>query len=112
MKEKRCGRPPSPNKRTIQVGVRLNSEELALIKQNAAKAGLRLMTYMRRTTLQGTVPARLDEEGREYRRALMGMANNLNQMARLCHQQGMTGTRTLLGSFCERIDGILKKLGA
>ncbi|RPD39452.1 plasmid mobilization protein [Chitinophaga barathri] len=110
MSEKRKGRPPSPVKRRFQVGVRLNEEEMKRVKEQAQIAGMKVMPYMRQVILRGKVVARLDEEGRQYRLALIGVANNINQMAKTCHQKGYLSALAAYYKDYAQLCDILKKL--
>ncbi|MGX5820666.1 plasmid mobilization protein [Chitinophaga lutea] len=107
---KKGGRPPNPRKRHYQVGVRFNADELAKLKEQAAKAGLKLMPYMRGIILRGKVVARLDEDGRQYRQALIGMANNINQMAKVCNATGYIDACKGFYHTYQELASILKKL--
>ncbi|WP_126244392.1 plasmid mobilization protein [Chitinophaga rhizosphaerae] len=109
---KKGGRPPSPKKRQHQVGIRLNTEELAQLKEQAAKAGIKLMPFMRGIILRGKVIARLDEDGRQYRQALIGMANNINQMAKVCNATGYIDVCRGFYHTYQELASILKKLSS
>jgi DNA primase len=49
-------------------------------------------------------------EEREFTRKLIGMANNLNQLAKACHQEGLLQTMVYFENYRSELDEILKKL--
>jgi len=82
------GRPKKAVKKEIIRSIRFSKIEYFIVKQNASKSGLKITTYVRQMALQGKIISRLSEEERQFVRQLMGMANNLNQLTKMGHQQG------------------------
>ena len=83
------GGPKKAVKREIIKGVRFTKVEYFVIKQKASKAGIGITIYIREMALEGQVIARLNEEERQFVRQLVGMANNLNQLTKKAHQEGL-----------------------
>lgn len=81
------------------------------VRLQAHSAGMKLMPYLRQAILRGKVVARLDEEGRHYRLILIGIANNINQMAKTCHQKGYLTALAAYHKDYAQLCEILKKLG-
>lgn len=81
------GRPKQAVKRSAATGVRFTKAEYFIVKAKAAKANQKLTEYIRNMAVNGTVIARFTMEEKENMRKLVGMANNLNQIARLAHKE-------------------------
>ncbi|HWJ29680.1 MAG TPA: plasmid mobilization relaxosome protein MobC [Flavisolibacter sp.] len=61
-------------------------------------------------TVYGEIRTRLTQEERDFVRKLIGMANNLNQLAKACHQEGLLQTLVYFESYRSELDEILKRL--
>jgi len=104
------GRPAKIIKRKLVIGIRLTAEEHFIIKQKAGKAGLSFSRYLRETGLKGEVKERLSEEDRQIVLHIIGMSNNLNQLAKLAHQQGLLSVILLFENYRNKIDGLLNRV--
>ena len=104
------GRPKKIVKREKFTGVRLTKSEHFIVKEKALKAGLPLSGYVRQMAINGTVKARLNEEERHFVRQLIGMANNLNQVAKSCHEEGVLKAILYFENYRTQLDELLKKL--
>lgn len=82
------GRPRKAVKRDIVTGIRFTKLEYYVVKQKAARAGLGISVYVRDMALRGRVIQKINDEERQFVRQLIGMSNNLNQLAKRCHQEG------------------------
>ena len=103
------GRPQKAVNRTV-TSLRLTKVELYVIKSKAIKAGLRVTAYIRQMAINGKVTARLNEEERQFVRELVGMANNLNQLTKKGHQEGLLTAILMFERYRNMIDELLEKL--
>lgn len=108
--KKNIGRPAKIIKREIRAAIRFSKNEYFIIKEKAAKAGVKTSEFIRQAAIYSTIKTRLTEEERHMVKALVGMANNLNQMAKTCHQQNILSALHQFQSELKQIDTILKKL--
>jgi hypothetical protein len=108
--KKKAGRPEKIIKKEIRACVRFSKTEYFVIREKASKAGLKASEYMRHIAIYGQVKPRLAEEEREFIRQLIGMANNLNQLTKACHQQGLLQAMMHFESYRNHLDEILGKL--
>ena len=76
------GRPKQDIKRESATGVRFTKAEYFIVQQKASKAGMKLTTFIREMALNGKVIAKISEEERQFVRQLIGISNNLNQLAK------------------------------
>jgi len=53
---------------------------------------------------------RLTEEERQFVKQLIGMANNINQLTKACHQEGLLSAMLDFERYRTGIDELLKKL--
>ena len=86
---KKGGRPAKKVKRNCTVVVRVTETERLLVWGKAREAGLSTSAWFRLAAKKATVVARLSPEEAALLRVLSGLANNLNQLARLAHREGL-----------------------
>ena len=110
MKKKKGGRPSKKLKRELRVTVRFSRLEHYILQQKATKAGMNVSEFIRPAAIYGKVIARQTEEERYFTRQLVGMANNLNQMAKLANTEGITSIRLLSESCLQQVHGLINKL--
>jgi hypothetical protein len=84
-KKKPAGRPTKTVKKEIRTAIRWSKTEHFIIRQKAAKAGLKVSAYLRQIAIEGKVTTRLNEEERQFVRQLIPMSNNLNQLTKNSH---------------------------
>ena len=108
--KKGSGRPAKTIKKDIRTAVRFSKLEYFVVRQKVEKAGIKVSAYVRQTAIASVVINRLSEEERQFVRQLIGMANNLNQLAKNSHQEGMLKTMLYFERFRNQIDIILNKL--
>lgn len=108
--KKPAGRPAKSTKKEIRAAIRFSKTEHFVIRQKAARAGLKVSAYIRQIAIQGQVTNRLNEEDRHFVRQLIGMSNNLNQLTKNSHQEGMLKTMYYFEVFRNQIDLLLHKL--
>jgi hypothetical protein len=104
------GRPKKVVRREIIKGIRFTKAEYYVIKQKASKAGTKVCFYIREMALQGKIISRLNDEERLFVRQLIGMANNLNQLTKKGHQEGLLTAVLLFEKYKNIIDELLEKL--
>ena len=109
-KKKKPGRPSQDVKKEIRACVRYGKEEYFIINHKASKAGLNASAYIRQITVNGYVKIRLTDEERQYVRQLIGMANNINQIAKTCHDEGLLRAMEYFETYRNQLDEILEKL--
>jgi len=109
-KRKSNGRPKQVIKRESATGIRFTKAEYFVIKQKASKAGICITTYIRQTALNGKVIARMSEEERHFVRQLIGISNNLNQLTKKAHQEGLLTAVLLFEKYRNIIDELLVQL--
>jgi len=94
-------------KRNKEVKVRMSDAEHYAIGEKAHKAGKQLAVYMRDAALQKEIKAQLTPEQVEayvaYRRTLTGLSNNLNQLLRAVHKEGLM-------KFAVKVEVVLKEI--
>lgn len=107
IKKAKGGRPIAAVKRQAGTGVRFTPSEYSIVQQKAAEAGLRTTPYIRDMALNGQVLARLTDEQKHAVRQLIGMANNINQMAKMAHKEGMFELELSFNETKTQLDQIL-----
>jgi hypothetical protein len=111
-KIKPTGRPVKAVKREVRACIRFTRPEYFIIKEKAGKVGMKPSAYLRHLGIHTIINTRLTEEEREAARMLIGMANNMNQIAKSCHQEGPLRAMVYFESYRKHLDEILKKLKA
>ena len=91
-------------------GYDLPKAEYFIVKQKASKAGIRITSYIRQMALNGKIISRLNEEERQFVRQLIGMANNLNQLTKKGHQEGLLTAVLMFEKYKNLMDELLEKL--
>jgi len=104
------GRPQKKVKRENHIRVRLTSSEHFLISEKAKKAGVRISEWFRRSAIRSKVLARITTEDLKNLRTLSGMANNLNQLTKLAHSQGLLLVERKCRELLAQIDVVLKNM--
>lgn len=109
-RKKKTGRPVKAVKKEIRASVRFTRPEYFIVKEKARKAGMPTSTYLRQLAMHAQVTSKLSNEERQIVRQLIGMANNLNQLAKICHQEGALRAMLYFENYRTHLDEILKKL--
>ncbi len=84
--------------------------EYYVVKQKASKAGLGITVYIREMALHGEVIARMSEEERQFVREIVGMSNNINQMAKKAHQEGLLKALLFFESYRTQLNELLQRV--
>lgn len=82
-------------KRNHQIIVRLDDEELLLLKRKIIRSDLTMAEYFRLLIANGEITMIDPEVQHDMRRKLQGIAVNVNQMARLAHMSGSVDREAL-----------------
>ena len=109
-KKKSKGRPTVADARRLSkaVTVKFSKIDYETLRTRSRKANRRLAEYIRESALQSeVVQPRTEADLKEYR-TLVGMANNLNQLARLSHQEGIYYTSLQLDRLLAEISDIVR----
>ena len=90
-KKKSKGRPTVADARRLSkaVTVKFSKTDYETLKTSSRKANRRLAEYIRESALKSeVVQPRTEADLKEYR-TLVGMANNLNQLTKMAHQDSI-----------------------
>lgn len=109
---KKGGRPAKSlaEKRKYRLSLKLNTDEYLQLKSKAKTAGKNRCDFLRELILSGEVISRFSPEQIDIFRKIGGMANNLNQLAKLAHVQGVWFIETSAKMLLEELDGLLKRI--
>ncbi|MFR9518718.1 MAG: plasmid mobilization relaxosome protein MobC [Rikenellaceae bacterium] len=113
MKSKnRGGRPTveEAKRRSYSVNIRVNSQELAMLRLSAKEAGVSDSEYARQAIVKGKVEPRISPETMGLIRRLCGMDNNLNQIARQANAAGYTPVHRECLRLTDQIGSVIKDL--
>lgn len=109
-KKKQPGRRKAVIKKEVRAAVRFSKVEYFIVKSKAGETGLTVSAYIRQVAIQARIKPRLTKEERQFVQQLIGMSNNLNQLAKACHQEGLLTAMLWFESYRNQLDGILEKL--
>ena len=88
-KKKKIGRPAkAKEKLSTSINLKLTEEAFKKVREKAEKFGMKATQYAREMVLKGGVKSRFTLEELDLIRKLIGMANNLNQLARKANSIG------------------------
>ncbi len=96
--------------RTKTLSTKLSVAEWKIVMKRIADAGKHPSVYLREVLLSGRVVATRTQEDRQQIRMLEGGCNNLNQLARLAHQQGVQSVRERLLALLDEFNKLLAGL--
>ena len=102
------GRPKIKVRREVQVKVRLTATEHFMIAGRAKDANMKVSDWFRAAAKAARVIARLKPEDLQIMRMLAGLANNLNQLTKLAHKDGILTIAIKCGNLLIEIDQALK----
>lgn len=104
------GRPAKAVRKEKQFSLRFTEAEFATVKEKAANAGFTFTMYLRKMALTGQVKARQNDDERQAVKQLIAMASNINQMAKVAHQQGLLTAMLLFEQYRKRFDEVINRL--
>lgn len=106
------GRPKSAKgkARTKPLSTRLTLAEWKTVMKRIADAGKKPSHFLRDLLLQGKVTAARTQEDRKQIRMLEGGCNNLNQLAKMAHQQGFPRTKEKITALLDEFNRIIARI--
>ena len=105
------GRPalPKARRRSKSVTVKFSKIDYETLRVRCRKANRRLSEYIRESALQSEVVMPHTTESAGLYRDLAGMANNLNQLARLSHQTSLYHTSRKVDEALDKVLAIISE---
>lgn len=99
-------------RRANQIIIRLNDEELSLLKRKVQNSGMSMSRFFRVLILSGEVKVLSPEFVRDIQRQVRGVGRNVNQLTRLAHISGKVSMETLLqvSAAQEKLEQMLERL--
>jgi hypothetical protein len=107
---KKAGRPVKAIKKEVRACVRFSRHEYFIVQEKASQAGLNASEYIRQITVTARILPRISREEAGYIRQLIGMSTNINQVAKICHREGLFEALVYFEKYRSRIDHLLKML--
>ena len=106
------GRPKSAKgkERTKTLSTRLTLAEWKAVMKRIADAGKKPSHFLRELLMSGKVIAARTQEDRRQIRMLEGGCNNLNQLAKLAHQQGFPKTKSKIMDLLDEFNKIIERI--
>jgi hypothetical protein len=104
------GRPPKAIKQEKNIGFFVTNEQYATIQEKAAQAKVNISDYMRQMAVNGYVKIRWTEEDVSLLKQLVGLSNDLHQMAGIAEREGVLSALLFFGKYRDKIDLIIKQL--
>lgn len=104
------GRPAKAVRKEKQFSLRFTEAEFATVKEKAANAGFTFTMYLRKMALIGQVKARQNDDERQAVKQLIAMASNINQLAKVAHQQGLLTAMLFFEQYRKRFDEVINRL--
>jgi hypothetical protein len=109
MEKKKAGRPPKTDKLSCSLRCRLTESENQRLVNDAQKVSISLSELGREYLTKGYVSNLFSEEEQIEKRQLIGIRNNLNQLAKLAHTEGFVRQLKAIDALIIEIDEILKR---
>ena len=105
------GRPalPKARRRSKSVTVKFSKIDYETLRVRCRKVNRRLSEYIRESALQSEVVMPHTTESASLYRDLAGMANNLNQLARLSHQTSLYHTSRKVDEALDKVLAIISE---
>ena len=110
-KKKSKGRPTVADARRLSkaVTVKFSKIDYETLRIRSCKANRRLAEYIRESALQSeVVQPRTEADMKEYR-TLVGLANNLNQLTKLAHQDSIIYLYSPIDKLLGEITGVIRE---
>ncbi|HVU59094.1 MAG TPA: hypothetical protein VHD83_28725 [Puia sp.] len=105
------GRPKKAVTRDKNIGFFVTQAQYFIIQQKAAQAGVNISDYMRQSAIFGEVRSRWSPEEREIFKKMVGMSNDIHQLAVAARQEGISRAALYFEQYGKQIDEALKRLG-
>ncbi len=105
------GRPKagSLRKLTKSVTVKFSKPDYERLLRRSRQANRTLAEYIRDSAFEAQVVAKHSTEEAATMRDLVGMANNLNQLAKLSHQTGFYRTNEMITALLHKLKEIMQQ---
>lgn len=99
-------------RRANQVIIRLNDEELSLLRRKVQESGLSMAKFFRTWIVSGEVKTLSPELVKDMQRQIRGVGRNVNQITKLAHISGKVSMETLrqISAAQEKIEKLLARL--
>ena len=99
-------------RRANQIIIRLNDEELSLLRRKVQESGLSMTKFFRTVIVSGEVKPLPPELVTDMQRQIRGIGRNVNQITKLAHISGKVSMETLLqiSAAQEKIEKLLARL--
>jgi len=110
-KKRTRGRPKKAITRSVSLVVRLTPTERLAIEGRAKSAGMVVSEWFRKTARTAVIIPRLSREEASHLRTLSGMANNLNQLTKLAHTDGLVSILTDLRRLLGEVERLMERIG-
>ena len=110
-KKKPKGRPTVADARRLSkaVTVKFSKTDYETLRTRSRKANRRLAEYIRESALQSeVVQPRTEADVKEYR-TLVGMANNLNQLTKMAHQDSIVYLYSPIDKLLGEITNVIRE---
>lgn len=107
---RKAGRPTKAIKKEVRACVRFTRHEYFIVREKATQAGVNASVYIRQTAINAKVISHLTAEEVQFVRQLIGMSVNINQVAKICHREGLFEAMQYFENYRNLIDSIIKKL--
>ena len=104
------GRPKKAGRKSTVLVVRMTPAERAVIENKASEARVKTAEWIRMAAINAVIKARFTKEEIGLLRSLAGLNNNLNQLTRLAHQEGITSVIINIRTLLKEISVYLDKL--
>lgn len=111
-KRNKGGRPKAVKgkARTKTISTRLTLAEWKAVMKRIADAGKKPSQFLRELLLYSKVVAARTQEDRQQIRMLEGGCNNLNQLAKLAHQQGFSFAKAKIMGLLDEFNKIIERI--
>lgn len=109
---KRVGRPVKQLgiKKSYSINIRMDTSLYYHLKSQALQANITMSEYARGILLRGHVKQRISKDELALLKKLIGMANNLNQLARSAHVYGFAAIESDNADLAKSITAIIHQL--
>lgn len=96
--------------RTKNISTRLTLAEWKAVMKRIADAGKKPSHFLRELLMHGKVVAARTQEDRQQIRMLEGGCNNLNQLAKMAHQQGFSLLKGKIMDLLDEFNKIIERI--
>ena len=99
-------------RRANQIIIRLNDEELSLLRRKVQESGLSMTKFFRTVIVSGEVKPLPPELVTDMQRQIRGIGRNVNQITKLAHISAKVSMETLrqISAAQEKIEKLLARL--